>query len=100
MITISANRIVYADGSWKPRFLVSVVGSVRTSVWSSILSSKGRLGRRWHRAWVDGRGVVPGPVGGGHLEPDEAVQHVEQRAQDVEEAVREVRRRGHAQHPG
>src|SRR6188472_4476647 len=50
---------------------------------------------------VSGGGLrVVLPPGGRDLEAEEAVDDVEQRAEQVEEAEREVRRRGHPEHAG
>src|SRR4051794_38462528 len=89
--TMSANRMVYADGNvrWR-RLFVSGAGAV---CWTMALS------------WFEdrrhgGRVVSPGLVRPRDLETDEPVDHVEDRAQQVEEAVRQVRPGGNTEHSG
>src|SRR6187431_1574087 len=88
MRTMSANRMLYADGSLNPR-----LGSAgATGGASDMVISWGDDGHRCG----DGL-VLPRVVGLGNLEADVAVEDVEQRAQDVEEAERQVRRGSHAE---
>src|SRR6478609_2246958 len=91
MMTMSTNRMLYADGSLNPR-----LGSVGAAEGASDMGIS--WGDDGHRG--SDRLVLPRVVGVGHLEADVAVEDVEQRAQDVEEAERQVRRGGHAEDAG
>src|SRR3954447_18211801 len=88
---MSANRIVYADGRVKRRLGSTGVDWITSDMGLS--------------SWNDGRGRdvgvrLPRRRRRGDLEPDEAVDDVGQRAQQVEEAEREVRRGGDPEHAG
>src|SRR3954467_3814142 len=92
MTTIRPNRMVYADGKEKWCFLsVSGAGAICSTMALS-----------WFQDHRDGGRVVVPPrlLRRRALEPDESVDHVEDRAQQVEEAVRQIRRRRNAEDPG
>src|SRR5512132_1262109 len=94
--TISANRIVYAEGSVNRRFLTG--GSARTSACCAIGTSAAVSPR--DRSCVALCSVTPRCGGVRDLEPNEAVHDVEHRAEEVEEAEREVGGGRDAEDPG
>src|SRR6478736_2453625 len=87
--TISENRMVYAEGSRSPRYGSTSSFVVGSDMGLSFVGGRNR----------DGLGLVcPVCTRPGHLEPDESIEDVEQRAEQVEEAEREVRRGRDAEH--
>src|SRR5262245_34970138 len=95
---MSANRIVYAEGSRKPCF--SSVGSSGSTV-SPVLAV---VGSDMSISWGDDGQlrrdglVLPRMFGLRHLEADEPVDDVEHGAEQVEEAERKVSGGGDAEH--
>src|SRR5687767_1500519 len=93
--TMSPNRIVYAEGSLN-RGLCSAAALV---VWSLIVFSSSDVSPGLgDGAGCGGGGVGPGLRAPRDLEPEEPVDDVEQRTEQVEEAVREVGAGGDAEH--
>src|SRR6187200_2712625 len=91
MMTMSAKRIVYAEGSLKPPCF---------SAGASVEVSDIRISFSHDRSGIYRDVVPPRPLGVRDLEAEEAVEDVEQRAEQVEEAEGEVGDRRDAEHPG